>query len=105
MRAREHVLVGDRSIDVRLGREVHHGVAALHRLARRAWILDRALDEHDPVLHLRQVLAPAGVGELVEHHDLVVRARLEHHPHVCRADETGGAGDQQLHAATERSAR
>ena len=43
----------------------------------------------------RQVLAPAGVGELVEHHDLV--AGLGAQAHVGRADEPGAAGDEQLH--------
>ena len=77
---------------MRLGGEVHDQLAALHRLAHGVRVLDRALDELDPVLDVGQVLAPPGVGELVEHDDLVVGPRLEQHAHVGRADEPGGAG-------------
>ena len=46
-----------------------------------------------------EVLAPARVGELVEHDDLV--AVVAHaHAHEVRADEAGSAADQQPHRAT-----
>ena len=92
--AGEGVLVVDRAVDVGLGGEVDDRVAALHRLAHDRRVLDRADDQLGA---LGQVLAPAGVGELVEHDDLVLVAG---EPHVGGADEPGGAGDQELHAAS-----
>src|SRR5690606_36137 len=41
----------------------------------------------------------AGIGELVEHRDLVVGVG-EHPAHVVRPDEPGRAGDEQLHDST-----
>ena len=60
-------------------------------------VLDRA---HDQLRSLGQVLAPAGVGELVEHPHLVLAAD---EAHVGGADEAGGAGDEQLHATASCS--
>ena len=74
-------------------------------LAHGRRVLDRALDELDPVLDLGEVLAPPRVRELVEHDHLVVGPRLEQHAHVGRADEPGGAGHERPHVATARSAR
>ncbi len=98
MGAGEGVLVVDRAVDVGLGGEVDDRVAALHRLAHDLGVLDRADDELGA---LRQVLAAAGVGELVEHAYLVLGAG---EAHVGGADEAGGAGDEQLHAAASCSA-
>ena len=53
-------------------------------------------DQLDVVGH---VLAPAGVGELVEHDDVVV---VLDEPDVGRADEAGGAGHEQPHTRTPR---
>ena len=92
--AGEGVLVVDRAVDVGLGGEVDDRVDALHRLADDLRVLDRALDQLDA---LGQVLRPAGVGELVEHDDLVLGAG---DADVGGADESGGAGDEQLHAAS-----
>jgi len=89
--AGEGVLVLDRAVDVRLGGEVDDRVDALHRFAHHRRVLDPALDQ---CRALRQVLAPAGVGELVEDDDLVLGAG---DADVGRADETGGAGHQELH--------
>ena len=70
---------------------------AVHRLGRRARVLDRAVDEL--VLDVLEVLAPARVGQLVEDDDLV--AVVAHaHAHEVRADEAGTAADQQPHRAT-----
>ena len=52
--AGEGVLVVDRAVDVGLGGEVDDRVGALHRLAHDRRVLDRALDQLDP---LGQVLA------------------------------------------------
>ncbi len=92
--AGEGVLIVDRAVDVGLGGEVDDRVAALHRLAHDRRVLDRSDDELDVV---RQVLAAAGVGELVEDPHLVLLLR---DPHVCRADESGGSRHKQLHAAS-----
>jgi hypothetical protein len=96
MRAREHVLVGDRAVHVRLGREVHDGLHATGHLHHEVAVLDAA---HHQLRAVRDVLATAGVGELVEHHHLV---RVREQPHVGRADETGSARHEQLHARTPR---
>ena len=62
-------------------------------------ILDRAHHER----HVRgQVLPAPGVGELVEHHHVVL---ARHQVDVGRSDEPGRSGHQQLHARTSRSAR
>ena len=89
--AGEGVLVVDRAVDVGLGGEVDHRVDPLHRLADDLRILDRPLDQLRP---LGQVLRPAGVGQLVEDDDLVLGPG---DADVGRADESGGAGDEQLH--------
>ena len=66
-------------------------------------VLDPAVDELD--VEVLEVLAPAGVGELVEDDDLV--AVLAHaQADEVRADEAGAAADEQLHAGTSvRAAR
>jgi hypothetical protein len=100
MRTRKHVLVGDRPIDMRLGREVHDQIAPLDRPGNHAPVLDRTLDELDPTLDIRQVLPPPRVRQLVQHHDLHARPRLQRHPDVGRPDEPGRTCHQQPHAAT-----
>ena len=97
--AGEGVLVVDRAVDVGLGGEVDDRVAALHRLAHDRRVLDRADHQLDA---LGQVLAPARVGELVEHADLVLGLD---EADVGGADEPGGAGDQELHAASFSACR
>jgi hypothetical protein len=68
------------------------------RLLDSVGILDRGVDEGEPRvgLDIAQALAATGVGQLVEHGDLVVAAR-EALPHKVRADETGTTADEQLH--------
>ena len=95
----------DRAVDVRLGGEVDERVAALDRRGRpprgrrcrlRPARSPRALE----------VLGPAGVGELVEHADLVAGVLLEPVADVGGADEAGAARDEELHASSlSRSAR
>ena len=65
---------------------LHHQVA----------VLDAAHHQLDAVGH---VLASARVGELVEHHHVVL---VLEQARVCRADESGSAGHEQLHAGTPR---
>ena len=47
------------------------------------------------VLDALEVRAVAGVGQLVEHDDLVAGRREP--PHEVRADEAGAAGDEDAH--------
>ncbi len=76
---------------MRLGGEVDDRVDALHRIGDRALVLDRAVDEL--VLDVVEVLAAPGVGELVEHDDVV--AVIAHaDAHEVRADEARAAADQ-----------
>ena len=71
-------------------------------VAHRVGVLDPAVDEAD--VEVLEVLAAAGVGELVEHDDLVAVLR-EAHADEVRADEPGAAADEQLHQAVTRVAR
>ena len=89
---------GDRPIDVRLGREVHHRLTPDDRLCHRGRILDRSLQEPNIRLDLPQVLPPSRVRQLVEHRHLVA---MHAHPlaHERRPDEPGATADQQLHLA------
>ena len=61
-------------------------------------ILDRALEEANLRRHVLQVLAPAGVRQLVEHGDLVA-VLADALAYECRADEAGAPADEQLHRA------
>jgi hypothetical protein len=96
VRAGESVLVRDRAVHMGLGGEVHDRVRALGELEHEIAVLDRA----DHQLHVvGQVLAPAGVGQLVEDDDRVLRVQ---HVHEGGADEAGGAGNEQPHTRTPR---
>ena len=90
----------DRSIDVRLGREVHDDVrllrtsgaatpaSAMSPLTKR-W---RGLS-----ITLAQVLEPAGVGQLVERRDAPVGMRAVRPADEIGPDESGAAGDENLY--------
>ena len=81
---------------MRLRREVHDRVDALGQLQDEVAVLDRTDDQ----LHaVRQVLAAAGVGELVEHHHVVL---VLDEMDVGGAYEAGGAGHEQPHTRTPR---
>ncbi len=101
----ERVGIDDRAIDVRLGGEVDDRVVARHVLHDGVVVADVALDEATPAVveHIADVVEVAGVGELVEHGDLVV-AVGQQPTHVVRADEACGARDEQLHGATAEKA-
>ena len=62
----------DRAVDVRLRGEVDERVAALDRRRDRVGVGDVA-DDQLAALEPLEVLAPARVGELVEHAHLVAR--------------------------------
>ncbi len=85
----------DRAVDVGLGGKVEHEIAPRHRLLDRGGIADVAVLERQraggkPL----EVLAPAGVGERVEHHDVGVGHVLQQIVDEVRADEAGAARDQ-----------
>ena len=92
---------------MRLGGEVDDRIAALQGPGDGLRVLDGAMDEGEArvVAQVLEILLAPGVGELVEHDDLVtVIAQAQ--PGEVRADEPGTAADEQLHAATSaRSAR
>jgi hypothetical protein len=100
----ERARAGDRAIDVGLGGEVHDGVDAVlgqHPIDQRA-VADVAVDERAPrrVRQVAQVLAAAGVGQRVEHHQRGLGARGLQLTDEVGADEAGAAGDQDVsHAA------
>ena len=68
----------------------------------RVGVLDAGVHELD--VEAREVLAPPGVRELVEHDD-VVAVVAQAHAHEGRADEAGAAADEQLHDTATRVAR
>ena len=79
---------------MRLGGEVHDGVDARDRGRHCAGILDPGMHEAD--VEAGEVLLAPGVGELVEHDDVVAMV-LEAHAHEGRADEPRAAADEQPH--------
>ena len=79
---------------MRLGGEVHDGVDARHRAGDSGGVLDPGVHELD--VEALEVLAPSGVGELVEHGDRVAVV-AQPDAHERRADEPGAAADEQLH--------
>ena len=83
----------DRPVDVRLGGEVDDRVAVLRRAGDGVRVGDVAMVEL--VLDAFEVGAVAGVGELVEHHDVL--AALGQAPGEVRADEARAAGDEDAH--------
>ena len=84
---------------MRLGGEVDDDVDLLLRqhALDELEVADVALDEAhvEPI----EVAPVAGVGEQVERHDVVVGVLLEPVADEVRADEAGGAGDEQPHRA------
>jgi hypothetical protein len=80
--------------------KVDDRVAASDELAHERAVLDRADDEVG--VGAGEVLAPPGVGELVEHDELVLGAE---EAHVGRADEAAAACHEQPHATALRAAR
>ena len=83
----------DRAVDVRLGGEVDHGLAAFAGTGDGFRIGDVADDELGAdALEIGRI---PGIGELVEHHDLV--AVSHEPPNEVRADEAGAAGDEHAH--------
>src|ERR1041385_1567333 len=102
----ERVRAHERAVDVGLGGEVDDDVdaAAIHPLVRLGHV--RGLGDvavHEAVillpLVLGEVLADAGVGELVEVDDAgVVAVLVEQETDEVRTDETGAAGDEVTHA-------
>jgi hypothetical protein len=83
---------------VRLGREVEDEAAAVHRLRDRAGVADVAVDEAEAGIRfeIRQVLAPPGVGQLVQHDHAPRWALTAQQAHKIRPDKTGAAGDKYL---------
>ena len=71
-------------------------MAAGQHAAHRLRVRDVALHEREAgmALHVGQVLAPAGVGELVQDDDLPLRARARQEPREVRADEARPARHQ-----------
>ena len=84
----------DRAIDMRLGGEVHDGIAACSGVADGDRVGDIALVEL--VGDTLEVGAVARVRELVEDDDIV--PALDEQLHEVRADEPRAAGDEDPHA-------
>ncbi len=92
---------------VRLGGEVHDRVDLLgvEHLVEAGRVGDVALGEDDPVAEVAQVREVARVGERVVGDDVVVGALGRPVAHEVRADEPGGAGDEEPHRTILRSPR
>jgi hypothetical protein len=91
----------DRTIDVALGRQVHHRVDAVggEELGEELLVVDVAADEDvlRIAFELFEVLEVPRVGELVEVDDLPVGPHLAQVAHQVRSDEAATAGNQQIH--------
>jgi hypothetical protein len=96
VRSREQSGIEDREAVVRLRCEVDDDfdLVLRKRARRRVRIGDVALHERDVVRH---VLAHARVGEQVVRDDVIRRMALTPMADEVRADETGGAGDEDAH--------
>ena len=82
---------------MRFGREVHDGIRLAHQIVNQLGIADIALDQaHALRIGSLQGGRVAGVGELVQHHD-VVGGGLQDVVDEVGADEAGSAGDEQFH--------
>ena len=102
-RGPEHVGVDEgerlqqRAVDVRLGREVDDGVDLGREPVDECPVADVAL--HEPVaaaaLELGQVGGVPGVRQLVQHHQVQLRAGLPQQTDEVGADEAGPARHQQ----------
>ena len=81
-----------------LGREVHNGIVAAHRVLERSRVADVAQDElvTGIVVDIAQGREVPGVRERVVDRDFVVGVG-EHVADEVRADESGAAGNEQLH--------
>ncbi len=91
--------VQERAVDVRLGREVDHGVVPGDESAGQVGVEDVAVHElaaarADGEFQVGEV---ARVGEGVEHGHVLHVIPSQQAVHEVRADEPGSAGDQNFH--------
>ena len=95
LRERERVL--DAPVHMAFRRKVDNAVDTLflHQPEHRVKITDVRLDEGviGLVLDVLEVRQVAGVGQLVDIDDMIVRILRDEKPHDVRADEPGAAGD------------
>ena len=105
--AQEAVRLHQRTIDMRLGGEVHDGVHAAQRLAHQRGVADIALHERVArvALDVGEIRGIAGVGELVEIDDAIVGVLAQHVTDEVAADEPRTPRDQQLHLSPASSPR
>ena len=89
--------IHQRTVDVRLGREVHDCVRLRSERVDQLLVADVAMDEAIPGLsvELGQVGEVPRVSELVEHSDLDVWARAAKMTDEIRSDETSRPRDQE----------
>ena len=89
--------IHQRPVDVSLRGEVDDGVRLGRKRVDQVHVADVAMDESitGPALELDQVGEVAGIRELVEHGYLDVRPRAAEVAYEIRADETGGARDEE----------
>jgi hypothetical protein len=90
---------GDGTVHVCLGGEIDDRLHTLSRIGHRIGVLDCPLDEPDVVQHVVQVLPPPGVGQLVQHGDLI-SVLTQTQTDKRGADEAGAPADQELHTRT-----
>jgi hypothetical protein len=104
VRRDERVRLRDRAVHVRFGGEVDDGVDLCDRRVDGVGVLDPRAHEGEARVgdQVREVLLPAGVGQLVEDDD-VVAGLPQALAREVRADEAGPTADEQLHAITVSS--
>ena len=95
--AQERLGVGDGVVVVALGRVVHDGVVAGHDPLQELGVADVAHHElHAVGGKPRDVLAVAGVGQLVQHGHVHVGVVSHHVVHEVAADEAAAARDDDV---------
>ena len=99
--------VGDRAVDMALGREVHDYIGSL--VFKQAVDRLAVADVHPGKAEVRlpeqrrERGEVAGIGELVDAHEPVVRVVRTQIKQIVCADEAGAAGDESSHAAPSQT--
>ena len=97
--AQKRLGLGQRVVDMGLGREMHDRVGLGDQLGHRLGVGDVALHQPDVVLDRCQRFAAARIRQRVQNGHRVLANRTMHE---VGADETRAAGDQQPHESNHR---
>ena len=107
VRLQEDRRIGDRAVDMALGREIHDHVGPLFfkQAIDRLPVADVHFGKAEVRLpeQRRERREIAGIGELVDAHEPVVRIVLTQIKQIVCADEAGAAGYESNHAVPSQT--